>query len=74
MKSTGIIRRTDDLGRIVIPKELRKSFGIEENTPLEIFLRGNQIILEKSNQKVCQNCGQTLNEKCNYCSNCGKKQ
>lgn len=37
MKATGIVRRVDDLGRIVIPKELRNRFGIEEGTPLEIY-------------------------------------
>lgn len=38
MKATGIVRRVDDLGRIVIPKEIRRSMGIKENEPLEIFL------------------------------------
>lgn len=47
MKSTGIIRNTDNLGRIVLPKELRKSFGIGTDTPLEIFTEGNAIILRK---------------------------
>ena len=37
MKSTGIVRRIDDLGRIVIPKEIRRSFRIKEGDPLEIF-------------------------------------
>lgn len=38
MKATGIIRRIDDLGRIVIPKEIRKNLGIREGDPLEIFV------------------------------------
>ena len=38
MKATGIIRRVDDLGRVVIPKEIRRSIGIREGDPLEIFL------------------------------------
>lgn len=38
MKATGIIRRIDDLGRIVIPKEIRKHLGIREGDPLEIFI------------------------------------
>ena len=38
MKTTGIIRRVDDLGRVVIPKEIRRSVGIREGDPLEIFL------------------------------------
>ena len=37
MKATGIVRRIDDLGRIVIPKEIRRSFRIKEGDPLEIF-------------------------------------
>lgn len=37
MKATGIVRRVDDLGRIVIPKELRSKLGISDGTPLEIF-------------------------------------
>ena len=38
MKATGIIRRVDDLGRVVIPREIRKSLGIAEGDPLEIFV------------------------------------
>mgnify|MGYP002240680226 CR=1 FL=1 len=39
MKATGIVRRIDDLGRVVIPKEIRKTLRIKEGTPLEIFYR-----------------------------------
>ena len=38
MKETGIIRRTDDLGRVVIPKEIRRTMGIREGDPLEMFV------------------------------------
>lgn len=38
MKATGIVRRIDDLGRVVIPKEIRRSLGINEGEPLEIYL------------------------------------
>ena len=38
MKATGIIRRTDDLGRVVIPKEIRRTMGIREGDPLEFFV------------------------------------
>lgn len=38
MRATGILRRIDDLGRIVIPREIRKGFGIAEGDPLEIFV------------------------------------
>lgn len=48
MKATGIVRRIDDLGRIVIPKEIRRTLRIKEGTPLEIFTdREGEIILKK---------------------------
>ena len=47
MKTTGIIRRIDDLGRIVIPKELRKTLRIKNGESLEIFVEGDDIILKK---------------------------
>jgi len=56
MKSTGIIRKVDDLGRIVLPIELRRSLGIGEQDPLEIFVQDDQIVLRKSSS-VCIFCG-----------------
>ena len=47
MKSTGVIRRIDDLGRIVIPKEIRKNLKIKEGDTLEIFIDGASIVLRK---------------------------
>lgn len=47
MQSTGITRKVDELGRIVIPKEIRRNFGIEEKDFLEIFTEGGNIILRK---------------------------
>lgn len=47
MKSTGITRKVDELGRVVIPKELRDNFGIKEKDSLEIFTEGNNIVLRK---------------------------
>lgn len=47
MKSTGIVRKTDELGRIVIPKSLRDTMGIGSETPLEISVDGNKIIIQK---------------------------
>lgn len=47
MKSTGIIRRIDELGRIVIPKEIRKKLKIYEGENIEIFINNEQIILQK---------------------------
>ena len=50
MKSTGVIRRVDDLGRIVIPKEIRKSLRIKNGESLEVYLDGDSIILKKFSQ------------------------
>lgn len=48
MKATGIVRRIDELGRIVIPKEIRRTLGIREGTPIEIFTdREGEVILKK---------------------------
>ncbi|MFD2924202.1 AbrB/MazE/SpoVT family DNA-binding domain-containing protein [Halobacillus naozhouensis] len=47
MKSTGIVRKVDDLGRVVIPMELRRTLEIKERDPLEIYVDSDQIILKK---------------------------
>ena len=47
MNATGIIRRVDDLGRVVIPKEVRRKVGISEGTPMEIFVSAEGIMLKK---------------------------
>lgn len=48
MKATGVVRRIDELGRIVIPKEIRKTMRIREGENIEIFIDGNQnIVLKK---------------------------
>lgn len=74
MKETGIIRHLDDLGRVVIPRELRTRYKLEEGTPIEIFTKGNEIILRKFNQNVCSECGQTIDTEDKFCRNCGKEQ
>lgn len=56
MKSTGIVRNVDELGRIVIPKEMRKKMGIANGDPVEIFVEGDKIILVKYNESCCL-CG-----------------
>ena len=60
MKATGIVRRIDDLGRVVVPKEIRRTLRIREGDPLEIFTdKEGEIILKKysnSMQKVCRRC------------------
>ena len=47
MKATGIVRRVDDLGRVVIPRDIRKSMGIREGEPLEIFLESDAVIFRR---------------------------
>ena len=47
MKSTGIVRRIDDLGRVVIPKEMRRTFGLETGDPVEFYVDGDRIVLQK---------------------------
>ncbi len=56
MKSTGIVRNIDDLGRLVIPKEMRKKMGIGESSPVEIFVENDRIIVTKY-QDSCIFCG-----------------
>ncbi|MDR1692281.1 MAG: AbrB/MazE/SpoVT family DNA-binding domain-containing protein [Oscillospiraceae bacterium] len=47
MKSTGITRKVDELGRIVLPIELRRTLDIAEKDPIEIYVDGNSIVLKK---------------------------
>jgi AbrB family transcriptional regulator, transcriptional pleiotropic regulator of transition state genes len=56
MKGTGMIRKLDELGRIVIPKELRRTFEIAEKDAMEIFVEDDRIILRKY-APGCTNCG-----------------
>ncbi|MGH0544895.1 AbrB/MazE/SpoVT family DNA-binding domain-containing protein [Bacillus cereus] len=63
MKSTGIIRNIDPLGRIVVPMELRRTLGIQEKDPIEIFLDGESIILKKYNVNgSCQITGEVSDQ------------
>ena len=76
MKSTGIIRKVDNLGRIVIPIELRRTLNIEIKDALEIYVDGDQIILKKYTPD-CIFCGENNNDLVNYkgkwiCKSCLK--
>lgn len=63
MKSTGIVRKVDELGRIVIPKELRRTLEIEVRDSIEIFVDGEQIILKKYLPNMqCMVTGDVSNE------------
>ncbi|MED4074494.1 AbrB/MazE/SpoVT family DNA-binding domain-containing protein [Priestia endophytica] len=58
MKSTGIVRKVNQLGSVVLPKEIRENLAIEKNDPLEIFVDENQIILRKYQyHKACMITG-----------------
>lgn len=56
MKSTGIVRKMDELGRIVLPIELRRTLNIAERDELEIYVEGNAVILRK-HRASCVFCG-----------------
>lgn len=60
MKSTGIVRKVDELGRIVIPIEIRNKFDIAEKDPIEIYVDGSSIILRKY-EPNCIFCGNAKN-------------
>ena len=76
MKSTGIVRRIDELGRIVLPAEMRKIFNINEKDAVEIFTKDDTIILKKWDA-VCIFCGspndlKTFRDK-SICAKCAKE-
>ena len=60
MKSTGIVRNVDELGRIVIPKEMRRTMNIKNSDPIEIFVEEDKIILKKY-EKCCCLCAGSEN-------------
>ena len=59
MKSTGIVRNVDELGRIVIPKEMRTKMNISNSDPIEIYVEDDKIILKKF-ENSCSFCGGSL--------------
>ena len=73
MKSTGSVRKVDELGRIVLPIELRRTLGIEEKDRIEIFVDGESIILRKYQPACifCDNAKDIINYKGkNICPDC----
>ena len=60
LKSTGIVRKVDELGRIVLPIEMRRTLNIEEKDSLEIYVEGDNVILRK-HQATCIFCESTKN-------------
>ena len=73
MKSTGIVRKVDELGRIVIPIEMRRTLDVAERDDIEIFVEGNRIILQK-HESACIFCDATQGliafKGKNICHNC----
>lgn len=76
MKTTGIVRKVDELGRVVLPIELRRNMDIEVKDSLEIYVDGDSIILKKY-EPACIFCGSTKELKTymdkNICAACAKK-
>ena len=76
MKATGIVRKVDELGRIVLPIELRRTLGIEERDALEIYVEGNTVILRKYQPSCvfCDSADDVVNFKGkNICRKCLKE-
>ncbi|WP_353893326.1 AbrB/MazE/SpoVT family DNA-binding domain-containing protein [Proteinivorax hydrogeniformans] len=73
MKSTGIVRKVDELGRVVLPIELRRTLNISEKDSLEIYVDGEKVVLKKYNP-ACIFCGEaegiTHFKSKNVCENC----
>ena len=76
MKSTGIIRKVDDLGRIVLPIESRRTLDIAERDELEIYMENDRIILQKF-EPACVFCGSSRSlisyRRKNVCQDCVRK-
>lgn len=76
MKSIGMVRKIDSLGRIVLPIELRRVLEIDEDSTLEIFVDGEEIVLKKY-QPACIFCGEAKNvtqyRGRNICTDCKKE-
>ena len=76
MKSTGIVRKVDELGRIVLPIELRRTLDIAEKDSLEIYMDGSAIVLKKY-QPACIFCDDTMDivlyHGKNVCAKCLKE-
>jgi transcriptional pleiotropic regulator of transition state genes len=76
MKSTGIVRKVDELGRVVLPIELRRTMDIEEKDALEIYVDDSTIILKK-HEPECIFCGEAKDVQVykgkNICPDCMKE-
>ena len=76
MKATGVVRKIDPLGRLVIPIEVRRMLGLRENEPVEMFIDGTKVVIQKY-VPACIICGSladvhTIDDK-NICDICVEK-
>ena len=73
LRSTGIVRKIDELGRVTLPSELRKTLNIDVKDGLEIFIEGNTIVMKKY-EPSCIFCGNARNvinyKEKNICADC----
>ena len=76
MKSTGIVRKIDELGRIVLPMELRRNLNLSVKDSIEIYVEGDTVILKKY-EPCCIFCGESTHivnfKNKNVCENCKKE-
>lgn len=77
MRATGMVRKIDDLGRMVVPKEIRENLGWEMNDSIEIFVDEDAVLLKKY-RKGCFICGNVTDESVNIkhinlCDECIRK-
>lgn len=76
MKSTGIVRKIDELGRVVLPMELRRNLNLNVKDSIEIYVEGESIILKKY-EPCCIFCGESANitnfKGKNVCASCKKE-
>lgn len=76
MKSTGIVRKIDELGRVVLPMELRRTLNLNIKDSIEIYVEGESIILKKY-EPCCIFCGEATNidtfKGKNVCAKCKKE-
>lgn len=76
MKSTGIVRKVDELGRIVLPMELRRTLDIAEKDGMEIYVDGSSIVIKKYSP-ACTFCGEakdvSVYKEKNICKSCMKE-
>ncbi len=73
MKSTGIVRRIDSFGRVVLPMELRKLMDLHQDTAVELFVDGENIILHKYNPACIFFNGAKLFEGKLICEDCARR-